>query len=64
MYPSEYDGVVRANADGSVEAYMIPPYKSNHASTIEVLPDGTLVAAWFSGAEEEANKCAIVRTFC
>ena len=33
-------------------AYMIPPYKSNHASTIEVLSDGTLVAAWFSGEGE------------
>ena len=39
---------------------MIPPYKSNHASTIEVLPDGTLAAAWFSGAKEEASGCAIV----
>lgn len=39
---------------------MIPPYKSNHASTLEVLPDGTLAAAWFSGEEEEASGCAIV----
>ena len=30
-------------------------YKSNHASTIEVLPDGTLAAAWFSGAKEEVR---------
>eukprot|EP00041_Stephanoeca_diplocostata_P012749 m.214204 g.214204 ORF g.214204 m.214204 type:complete len:460 (-) comp19071_c0_seq4:1807-3186(-) len=56
----KYDGVVRASTDGTMEAYMIPPNKSNHASTIEVLPDGTLAAAWFSGEEEEANRCAIV----
>ena len=31
-----FDGVVRETADGSAEAYMIPPYLSNHASTIEV----------------------------
>jgi predicted neuraminidase len=28
--------------------------------TIEQLPDGTLVAAWFSGIKEEAPGCAIV----
>jgi predicted neuraminidase len=39
---------------------MIPPYKSNHASTIEQLPDGTLAVAWFSGEKEEADGCAIV----
>ena len=39
---------------------MIPPYKSNHASTIEALPDGSLAAAWFSGVKEEAPGCAIV----
>ena len=37
-----FDGVVRPQADNSSAAYMIPPYKSNHASTIEVLPDGAL----------------------
>merc|ERR1712196_493299 len=55
-----FDGVVRAQPDGSYAAYMIPPYQSNHASSIEVLPDGTLAAAWFSGAKEEAPGCAIV----
>lgn len=55
-----FDGLLRPNADGSTEAYMIPPYKSNHASTIEALPDGTLVGAWFSGEKEEASGCAIV----
>ena len=56
----KYDGVVRPEPDGSQSAYMIPPYASNHASTIEQLPDGTLAAAWFSGEHEEAPGCAIV----
>ena len=55
-----FDGKVRPEKDGSLSAFMIPPYKSNHASTIEVLPDGTLAAAWFSGVAEEANLCSIV----
>jgi hypothetical protein len=29
-------------------------------ASIEVLPSGALALAWFSGAEEEANDCAIV----
>eukprot|EP00054_Salpingoeca_dolichothecata_P005290 m.33998 g.33998 ORF g.33998 m.33998 type:complete len:367 (+) comp15360_c0_seq1:477-1577(+) len=56
----KFDGKIRTESDGSSSAYMIPPYKSNHASTIEQLPDGTLVAAWFSGEKEEASDCAIV----
>jgi len=51
---------VKPDADGSSVAYMIPPYQSNHASTIEALPDGSLAAAWFSGVKEEAPGCAIV----
>ena len=58
--PPAFDGVVRNGTDGTAFAYLIPPYKSNHASTIEVLPDGTLAVAWFSGAKEEADLCAIV----
>lgn len=34
--------------------------QQNHASTLEQLPDGSLVAAWFSGMKEEASGCAIV----
>jgi predicted neuraminidase len=56
----KFDGKLRQSADGSTEAYMIPPYPSNHASTLELLPDGSLVAAWFSGEKEEAPGCAIV----
>jgi predicted neuraminidase len=51
---------VRVQPDGTLAAFMIPPYKSNHASTLEQLPDGGLVAAWFSGEKEEASGCAIV----
>ena len=55
-----YDGKVRREADGSESAYMIPVAKSSHASTIEILPDGSLAAAWFSGEHEEASDLAIV----
>ena len=39
---------------------MIPPFKSNHASFLEMMNDGTLVMAWFSGTSEGANNCSIV----
>lgn len=55
-----YDGAVRQDPDGSYVAYMVPPYLSNHAVTLEQLPGGTLAAAWFSGVHEEAPGCAIV----
>ena len=58
--PRAFDGTVRKQADGTEVAYLIPPYLSNHASTIEQLPDGTLAVAWFSGVKEEADRCAIV----
>lgn len=57
--PLSYDGLVRPQKDGSLVAYMDPPNIANHASSIEQLPDGTLLLAWFSGIKEEANKCAI-----
>ena len=38
---------------------MSPPNLANHAATIEQLPDGTILLAWFSGIKEEADKCAI-----
>ena len=58
--PAEYDGIVRPTSDGRYEAYMIPPYKSNHASFLELLPSGELLMAWFSGKAEGANNCSIV----
>jgi predicted neuraminidase len=57
--PLPFDGLVRPQAGGLAVAYMDPPNLANHASTIELLPDGTLLLAWFSGIEEEADKCAI-----
>lgn len=57
--PLPFDGLVRPQAGGLAVAYMDPPNLANHASTIEILPDGTLLLAWFSGVKEEADKCAI-----
>jgi predicted neuraminidase len=57
--PLPYDGLVRPQKDGSFVAYMAPPNIANHASTIEQLPNGDLLLAWFSGIKEEADKCAI-----
>lgn len=55
-----FDGKIRPNGDGSFVAYMIPPFQSNHASFIEVLPGNTLTLGWFSGKKEGANDVAIV----
>lgn len=55
-----FDGRVITNKDGTLEAFLEPPFASNHAVTIEILPDGTLVLAWFSGVAEEADNCSIV----
>ena len=53
-------GVVRPTPDGRYEAYMIPPAAANHASFLELLPDGELLLAWFAGTAEGANNCSIV----
>jgi len=58
--PLPFDGVVRPRPDGSSVAFLAPPFASNHASSIEALPDGSLLLAWFSGVAEEAPGCAIV----
>lgn len=39
---------------------MIPPAVANHASFLELLPDGELLLAWFAGTAEGANNCSIV----
>ena len=57
--PLPFDGLVRAQPDGSRVAYMAPPAAANHAASIEQLPGGALILAWFSGAAEEAPGCAI-----
>jgi len=56
-----YDGQIRDEGDGLHTAYMIipPGGNDNHAATIEHLPDGSLVSAWFSGDHEEASNLAI-----
>ena len=57
-------GVVRAVGEGRYDAYMIPPYKSNHASFLELVPaNNILVMAWFSGTSEGADKCSIVTAY-
>ena len=55
-----YDGRIRDQGDGLFSAYMVPYSHDNHAVTLEQLPDGSLVAAWFGGADEEASGTAIV----
>lgn len=35
------------------------PFQSSHASTVAVLPDGDLLAAWFAGQHEKASDVAI-----
>ena len=57
--PLPFDGIVRAQPDGSAVAYMSPPNLANHAASLEQLPNGDLLLAWFSGIKEEADKCAI-----
>ncbi|XP_060581481.1 uncharacterized protein LOC132738072 [Ruditapes philippinarum] len=55
-----YDGKLRNASDGTMEAYMIPHFKSSHASFIEPSPNGDLVMAWFSGSAEGESDVAIV----
>ena len=43
-HPS-FDGRLRQNKDGALEAFLKPPFVSNHAATLELLPDGTLALA-------------------
>lgn len=53
-------GKVRKTGDGRYEAYLVPPAASNHASFLELLPNGDLLLAWFAGKAEGANNCSIV----
>ena len=54
-------GVIRDVGGGRSDAYMIPPYPSNHASFLELIPQNhILVMAWFSGTGEGEDKCSIV----
>ncbi len=54
-------GKIRDVGGGRMDAYMIPPDRSNHASFLEIMPQsGVLVMAWFSGTSEGEDKCSIV----
>eukprot|EP00239_Pterosperma_sp_CCMP1384_P001783 CAMPEP_0197848218 /NCGR_PEP_ID=MMETSP1438-20131217/7991_1 /TAXON_ID=1461541 /ORGANISM="Pterosperma sp., Strain CCMP1384" /LENGTH=394 /DNA_ID=CAMNT_0043460361 /DNA_START=122 /DNA_END=1306 /DNA_ORIENTATION=- len=55
-----FDGVVKPAGPGRYDAYLPPPYKTNHASFIEKLPSGDMVMAWFSGTKEGKNDVSIV----
>ena len=58
--PVVYDGKIRDEGNGLSSAYMIPVcLGDNHAVTLEQLPDGSLVAAWFGGESEKASGVAI-----
>ena len=56
--PIPFDGVLRTSSDGSVYAFLNPPRGGNHAASIEVLPNGNLALAWFTGGEGTPN-CSI-----
>jgi len=43
-----------------MDALMIPPFASNHASMVEQTADGRLHMAWFSGVHEGQDNVAIV----
>eukprot|EP00013_Stygamoeba_regulata_P003730 CAMPEP_0177640960 /NCGR_PEP_ID=MMETSP0447-20121125/6819_1 /TAXON_ID=0 /ORGANISM="Stygamoeba regulata, Strain BSH-02190019" /LENGTH=409 /DNA_ID=CAMNT_0019143061 /DNA_START=1 /DNA_END=1230 /DNA_ORIENTATION=- len=57
-----YDGVIRQNPDGRMEAYLRPPFNNSHASFLEIMPDGSLALAYFSGTQEGQAGVAIVLT--
>ena len=58
--PVVYDGKIRDEGGGLSAAYMNPYSSDNHAATLEQLPDGSLVAAWFGREHEESSGTAIV----
>ena len=39
---------------------MIPPFETNHASFLELLPNGDMLLAWFSGTKEGRDNVSIV----
>ncbi|CAF1029342.1 unnamed protein product [Adineta ricciae] len=54
-----FDGIIHRASDGTSYAYLAPPLKGNHASSIEKLtPSDTLAIAWFTGGEGTPN-CSI-----
>lgn len=55
-----YDGQVRDEGGGLSSAYMVPYSSDNHAASLELLPDGSLIAAWFGGPHEKSSGTSIV----
>ena len=53
------DGRLRASPTGRTEACLQPIAGSAHASTLCLLPDGTLLLAYFTGGEEGGESVAI-----
>ena len=56
--PTPFDGIIRDAGDGSAAAFLSPPSGGNHASFIELMDDGMLAIAWFTGGEGTPN-CSI-----
>lgn len=56
--PLPFDGILRDFGDGSSGAYLSPPKNGNHASSLELLHDGSLAVTWFSGGEGQPG-CGI-----
>ena len=55
-----FAGKIRYAGDGRYKAYMVPPFEANHASFLELLPNGDMLLAWFSGKKEGYSGVAIV----
>ena len=49
--PPPFDGVLRPNGKGRLDAYLSPPFVSSHASMVEQTSEGRLHMAWFSGSQ-------------
>lgn len=61
--PPAYDGVLRHVGSGRVDAYLTPPFVSNHASMVEQTAGGQLHMGWFSGSHEGQDGVAIVHSW-
>eukprot|EP01101_Sappina_pedata_P012313 TRINITY_DN8439_c0_g1_i1.p1 TRINITY_DN8439_c0_g1~~TRINITY_DN8439_c0_g1_i1.p1 ORF type:complete len:396 (+),score=74.22 TRINITY_DN8439_c0_g1_i1:40-1188(+) len=57
---NDWDGIVKQTDDGRYTTLLHPAFKESHASFLEVLPNGDLLCAWFSGMHEGYSGVAIV----
>lgn len=60
LTPPPFDGVLRSNGEGRLDAFLKPPFASSHASMVEQTSEGRLHCAWFSGTKEGAANVSIV----